>query len=362
MTTLARPLALIAAAVLLVALGERGPAFSAPASVPPSILVDATRDGGAWWYPQSDAFDPDAPHQGSNLIDTLRAAGHHATELYPGTTVDLVTLLNYRIVIRAGEATPYSQSEREAYRRYVASGGSLLLLSDGLHAQESDTLALEFGIGFAGVTIGEPVAAATQSTPITGGVTEFWYGVGSGAVVLPDGAIIDAEFVGPGFLDLDDDEQADSSEPEHPVVIGHLEFGAGRIVFAGDVNMWQVVPQPLLNNVIDWLNQPLPQQPPDLVVFQPLLTGPVAHVNGVTIPGSPGVAVTRITWDWGDGTLEDAWFPNVHTYQQPGAYTLRVTSRQSNGLSTTTAIALSVTPGGARIVVPGVTSDPQSTH
>ena len=33
------------------------------------VLVDASKDGGVWWFPQGGSFDPDAYHQGKPLAD-----------------------------------------------------------------------------------------------------------------------------------------------------------------------------------------------------------------------------------------------------------------------------------------------------
>ena len=40
-----------------------------PKPPPDQILIDASRDGGAWWYPQAGPFDPDEYHQGKKLAD-----------------------------------------------------------------------------------------------------------------------------------------------------------------------------------------------------------------------------------------------------------------------------------------------------
>lgn len=47
----------------------------------------------------------------------------------------------------------------------------------------------------------------------------------------------------------------------------------------------------------------------------------------VTVDGtveSTEFKMARMVWDWGDGTVEDGWFPGRHTYAQPGRYTLTV--------------------------------------
>jgi len=53
-------------------------------------------------------------------------------------------------------------------------------------------------------------------------------------------------------------------------------------------------------------------------------------INGVTIPAS-GRSVTKIHWDWGDGTTEDAWFPAGHTYSKAGYYIVTVTTYDNYG-------------------------------
>jgi hypothetical protein len=56
----------------------------------------------------------------------------------------------------------------------------------------------------------------------------------------------------------------------------------------------------------------------------------------VTIEGtlsSTEFSIARIAWDWGDGTVEDGWFPGRHTYAQPGQYTLTVQVYDDRGTS-----------------------------
>jgi hypothetical protein len=86
-------------------------------------------------------------------------------------------------------------------------------------------------------------------------------------------------------------------------------------------------------------NAPLP---PELVLFNPVIDGLKVTVNGVTTPMTPGTTVTRIHWNWGDGYSEDNYFPISHVYSKDGTYTMTVTSYQSNGLSTTKSITLTV--------------------
>jgi len=83
-------------------------------------------------------------------------------------------------------------------------------------------------------------------------------------------------------------------------------------------------------------------QPPSLTLYEPEIDGLTVTVNGVTTPGTPGASITRLHWDWGDGHEEDHWFPASHTYAEAGIYTITVTSYQSDGLSTTKSITVTV--------------------
>ena len=118
----------------------------------PRILVDASRDGGAWWAPQSREFDSRKPHQGKALVDFLTRQGADVEELprsaQLGSTigrpqaVSAELLAGRDLVIRSGVygnytdirmrvlGTDYPAGEIGAYRDYVGAGGKLLLLAD----------------------------------------------------------------------------------------------------------------------------------------------------------------------------------------------------------------------------------------
>ena len=85
-----------------------------------------------------------------------------------------------------------------------------------------------------------------------------------------------------------------------------------------------------------------PAEPPSLTLFSPEVNELTVTVNGVATPGTPDATITRIHWDWGDGTEEDSWFPAVHTYENPGTYTVTVTVYQSDGLTTTKTLTITV--------------------
>lgn len=242
------------------------PFTTAVDSTAPRILVDASRDGGVWWFPQGggsagNGFDPLLDHQGKPLADSLRAMGYRVDELprpiYQGPygiTLDL--LQPYDIVIRAGVWGGYGPEEIAAYQAYVGGGGKLLLLADhfALAPGQPDSLGLSFGLVFAGATGGE--LQFTAGYPITNGVGPLFYQAGSGLLSVPASAQVLGSLSAGSFLDLNNNGLQDTGEPSAPAVFGVMSYGAGRIVFCGDTNLWELIPQPLLSNVLAWFAAP----------------------------------------------------------------------------------------------------------
>jgi hypothetical protein len=93
---------------------------------------------------------------------------------------------------------------------------------------------------------------------------------------------------------------------------------------------------------------------PSLTLNPPDINEMTVTVNGATTPGTSGTTISRISWDWGDGSSEDHWFPASHTYASRGTYTITVTSYQSDDQSTTKSVTVTVT----RQVQVTVTSSP----
>ena len=217
------------------------------------ILVDASRDGGVWWFPQTPPFDPGAPHQGRQLADHLRSLGHRVTELPrssgPGPHLDEAMLAGYDLVIRAVGLGGYAASEIDAYRAFVDRGGALLLLAD--HGAPDD-LALGFGLRFEGVNRG--IRRLNRFTPhrITQGVGSLRYQAGGGLTRSPRGALILGRLSRLSYLDRNENGHRDPGEPCGPAVLGALTRGFGRVVFCGDANLWLAVPQPLVRNTLAW--------------------------------------------------------------------------------------------------------------
>lgn len=220
------------------------------------VLVDASRDDGFWWYPQTAPFDPEEGHQGKPLVDYLNGREYSVTELprSEDTTIDLDQLKQYRMVIRAGGlGRPYSPSERDAYEQYVRDGGRVLLLSNFLEPDETDSLASSFGLTFRGISRGENIIDDFADHPIAEGVSNVSYMAGSGLTEYPEEATIVGRLSSETYLDLDNDEERDPDEPTGSPVLGTLTLGDGRIVFLGDIITLETVPQPLTKNITEYL-------------------------------------------------------------------------------------------------------------
>jgi PKD repeat protein len=62
----------------------------------------------------------------------------------------------------------------------------------------------------------------------------------------------------------------------------------------------------------------------------------------VTINGVTETWATRIHWDWGDGTTEDAWFPASHNYIRSGTYAITVTVYGTLGRTATETVTVTL--------------------
>ncbi len=86
----------------------------------------------------------------------------------------------------------------------------------------------------------------------------------------------------------------------------------------------------------------VPTDPPTLILETTSTPPYTVSVAGTAVPGTVGSEITRITWDWGDGTTEEHGVPNTHTYATSGPYTVTVTAFQSDGQSTTRSLPVFV--------------------
>lgn len=220
--------------------GQTAPITDAQAAEPcgsPStqnlVLVDASHDGGVWWYPQVAPFDPAAPHQGLALASYLRLQGYQVDELGRGSAISPNLLRGYSVVIRAGSFGGYDAAEVATYRQLVSCRRTLLLLGEYLRPGQTDAVAEALGIPFTGWLNGAVTVFAPH--PITTGVTSLHYIAGA---TLASSWPADIQVLG----------RLGGGEP----VMGLLERGQARIFFIGDTNGIELVPQPLVDNLIAW--------------------------------------------------------------------------------------------------------------
>lgn len=197
------------------------------------ILVDASRDGGVWWSPQAGTFDPGAAHQGEQLAAYLRGRGFIVDELPRGRIVSDTLLSTYQGVIRAGQYGSYTAGELEGYDWFLDCGRTLILLGEFLQDGGRDGLAEHLGIPLRGRVTG--VVTSFGEHPITQDVDFLGFNMGS--MIL--------EPVPTGITVLG---RLDSGE----AVMGLFAHPKSRVFFLGDVNEVELVPQPLVDNLIRW--------------------------------------------------------------------------------------------------------------
>lgn len=224
---------------------------------PRRILVDASRDGGVWWSPQSalTGFSESESHQGKALADYIRSLGFRVDELPRGVMITDSLLCRYDKVIRAGKCGAYAESELQAYESFLHRTSSLILISEFLRPGGNDQLAERLGITFAGLARGFVTRFADHS--ITEDAVPFHFNAGS--VVIDAGSNPNIECLGwlsdDIYVDLNGNDLQDPDEPTGCPVMGVLHHPTSRIFFLGEINGIETVPQPLVNNLIHWAFQ-----------------------------------------------------------------------------------------------------------
>jgi hypothetical protein len=222
----------------------------APGYTPPAlssesnkILIDASHDGGVWWFPQGPAtgYDATQPHQGKALADYLRQLGFAVDELPRGAAITDELLGQYDKVIRAGAFLAYKASELTAYESFLSRPTALLLLQDHLTHTTNDALSQGLGLHFSGAVSGTITRFATHD--ITKDVTSLPYIAGS-VIHNPDRNKVTVL----GTLGA-------SADSTGAAAMGILHHPKSRVLFLGDMNGLEQVPQPLTANVVKWLFQ-----------------------------------------------------------------------------------------------------------
>lgn len=201
------------------------------------ILVDASHDGGVWWFPQVGTYSPNQTHQGKALADHLRSVGFEVDELPSNALITDSILSRYDKVIRAGHYGTYLQSELEAYDRFVNRNTSLLFISEHQLQGQPDYLGDRLGINFTGIHYGNVDTYTLHE--VTTGALPFYFNAGA----IVSNAAADPRIQVLALL---------SGNPNQPVM-GILNGYPSKILFLGEINGLETVPQPLTNNIIKWL-------------------------------------------------------------------------------------------------------------
>jgi hypothetical protein len=179
------------------------------------------------------------------------------TELPRPFLIDSSLFTPYWLVIRAGQLGTYTPSELAAYREYVSTGGRLILLTEYHRPGETDMLAQTFGLEFRGISRGEDIVNRFTPHPITKGLSEIPYLVGSGLFGAPPSATILGYLSESTYIDLNNNMVQDPGEPICAPVMGVMRFGKGQIFFLGDTNTIEPVPQPLVDNLLQFFRSPI---------------------------------------------------------------------------------------------------------
>jgi hypothetical protein len=203
-----------------------GSAIVRPASAQVRVLVDASKDGGLWWFPQSGPFDPTLPHQGKDLADILRGRGLAPDEVTRTEAMTCERLGQSHVVVVFAACTPHSPDELDAYATYLARGGRVILF--GEHSCTQCVLAHSVGVHFSGLVHG-PVRSFSPH-PITAGITELPFVGGSIVDTAPAAATTLATLGG-------------------APVMGIMPVGAGRVFYFSDTTAFLQVQQPFIDNL-----------------------------------------------------------------------------------------------------------------
>lgn len=219
------------------------------------ILIDASHDGGVWWFPQYEAtgFDPNQSHQGKAFADVLRSKGFEVTELGRGKELTEEMFFGHYIVIRVGGLQPYTDNEMEVYKKLLDRGMNLAFFTDHKKNDPVDELGNLLNIKFEGVANG--VVNTFTPHEITDNLTSFSYIAGS--VITNADQNPNIQILGRldqnDYADLNMNGIKDPGEPTAPPVMGILNYPESRVFFIGDMNGLEIRPQPFIDNLIRWM-------------------------------------------------------------------------------------------------------------
>ena len=252
------------------------------------VLVDASKDGGLWWFPQGAGavFDPRQPHQGKPLADMMRAEGWEVVELPRGAVITAERLRDFDLIIRPPAYFRYTADEAMAYFESIVAGARVLLLGGG-GGPNNDKLAETFGLRF------EPRSRFGSlkqwtSHPLTAEIDccdVAWTAVSE----APNNAVLLAWF--------------NRGEVNPRPVLGYLSYGKGYLVFTGQslipIPRGRKFPLSLIRALARHSVDDIRQAPGTLVFAEesfetaPQLVDPVAEA---LLP-QPGIGEWWFDWD-----------------------------------------------------------------
>jgi hypothetical protein len=221
------------------------------------IVIDASHDGGVWWFPQYDVtgYDPGKPHQGQAFANLLRAKGFEVTEIGRDKELTAEMFFGNYIVIRVAGFEPYTANEINVYKDLISRGMNLAFFTDHKQNDRIDELGDFLGLKFDGVANGVMDKLSTHE--ITMNIKSVNYIAGS-VITNADGNP-NIEILGwlrpQDYADLNFNGVRDANEPTAPPVMGILNYPKSKVFFIGDTNGLQVQPQPFIDNLIKWMGE-----------------------------------------------------------------------------------------------------------
>lgn len=221
------------------------------------VLVDASHDGGVWWFPQGPqtGYDQNKPHQGMAFANLLRQKGFEVDELGRHAEITEEMFFGYYIVIRATGSQPYSQKELNVYAKLLERGMNLVLFQDHMRNNPADELGDFIGVKFQGSVKGW----MSKFTPhdLTNGMTKMYYL--AGAVVMNEEENPNIEVLGrlgpSDLFVLDPVVGLDPADPKGLAVMGVVKHPTSRIFFMGDLNAPEISPDVFVNNLVAWMGK-----------------------------------------------------------------------------------------------------------
>ena len=256
---------------------------------------------------------------------------------------------------------PYTSAEVAAIRTFVTQGGGLFLACRewrGESSRGADVVARIFGVSFKDNGIicdpkdyeseqDEVKVQTLHDHPITQGVSAYFFQgtyldeLGKAFVLAESDA--DSWFDRFGSDDWGDQKKQPTESTGPFPVLAAMEYGAGRIVSAGDAfslvsNAWidELDAERLALNIVEWLAF-LDRKPP-VASFSVAPTRPWPGLY-TTFDASASTdslgTITKYAWNFGDGSTGEGKHVS-HVYDRPGTYTIVLTVTDNDGMTAST--------------------------